>query len=401
MAFKRETDVMVIGAGPVGLFAALSLAERGVAVQVIDKEWHGASHSYALALHPGTLRLLEEYGVAEELLAHGHRVERVAFYEGDERCGVLDVAALGGRYPFVLVIPQSALERALENRLKQHRVSVFWNHQCLAMSQVEDEVRARVARMEKYSMGYPIAHTEWMVAKEYDVHARFLLGADGYHSSVRKNLGARYEHKGEAEAFSVYEFPCKVGFPHEVRVVVRDGGMNVVWPLHAQRGRFSFAGDPKAPAPPTLEALHELIRSRAPWFDAQIDELHWTATVVFERRLVDSFGRDRVWLAGDAAHITGPVGAQSMNVGLREAHDLAERFAAVLVKGADPRSLTAYETERQAEWKELLGDGKPPLAAAHTAQWAQRLGGKLVACVPASGDDLRRILGQVGLHLGA
>lgn len=398
MALKHESEVLVVGAGPIGLFAALCLAERGRSVQVIDKEWHGASHSYALALHPGTLRLLQEHDVAEELLAEGHRVDRVAFYEGDRRAGVLDVAALGGPYPFVLVVPQSALEKAFENRLKQHKVKVFWNHQCLAMSQIEGGVNARVARMEKYSMGYPIAHTEWMVAREYDVQSRFLIGADGYHSSVRKNLGARYEHRGEAEAFSVYEFPSKIGFQHEVRVVFHEDRLNVIWPLNPQRGRWSFQVDKDRPAPPTIDGLAEMIRTRAPWFDTRVEELHWTATVVFERRLVDRFGRDRVWLAGDAAHITGPVGVQSMNVGIREAHDLAERFAAVLDNGAPLETLEALESERQTEWNGLLGGAGAPRVTDRAPDWVRSHAERIVPCVPCSGPDLAKVLEQIGLE---
>jgi 2-polyprenyl-6-methoxyphenol hydroxylase-like FAD-dependent oxidoreductase len=398
MALKRETDVLVVGAGPVGLFAALSLAERGIAVEVIDKEWHGSAHSYALALHPGTLRMLDEVGAADELLATGHRVERVAFYEGDTRAGALEISELGAPHPFVLVVPQSALERALEKALKQRKVKVFWNHQCLAMSQDGSGVSARVARMEKYSMGYPVAHTEWMVAKEYDVRSRFLIGADGYHSSTRKNLGSRYEHKGEAEAFSVYEFQAEIDSQDEVRVVFHDGRLNVVWPLHGKRARWSFQVERDSPAPPTLDGLREMIRSRAPWFDSEIEELHWTATVVFERRLVDRFGRDHVWLAGDAAHITGPVGAQSMNVGLRESYGLAERFSAVVKGEAQTEAMRSFEDERQSEWSRLLGGADVLRTSANTPAWAAKYAGHIVPCVPASGPDLQLALRQIDLE---
>jgi 2-polyprenyl-6-methoxyphenol hydroxylase-like FAD-dependent oxidoreductase len=400
MALKLETDVLVVGAGPVGLFAALSASERGLSVQVIDKEWRGATHSYALALHPATLRLLAEHDLADDLLRQGHRVERIAFYEGAERAGEIDFAALGGRHPFVLVVPQSAVEQALAERLKRAKTKVFWTHQCLAMSQLDRRVHARVARMDKYSMGYPIAHTEWMVAKEYDVQSRFLIGADGYHSAVRKNLGVRYEHRGDADAFSVYEFACETPFRNEARVVVQDGRLSVAWPLHERRCRFSFQVDRERPAPPTVEGLMELIRARAPWFTAEVGELLWTATVVFERRLVDAFGRDRVWLAGDAAHITGPVGAQSMNVGMREVHDLVARIADVLASGATPETLDVYERERQAEWALLLGGESAVRMTDGAPAWARRLGARIVPCVPASGADLERILGGIGLTLG-
>ena len=231
MHMKRESDALVIGAGPVGLFAALSLAERGLAVQVIDKEWRGSTHSYALALHPESLRLLDEYAVTDELLAQGHRVDHLAFYDGDDRVGALGFSTLDEPFPFVLVVPQSALERALENALKHRRVRILWNHQALHIEQDGRGVSTNVARMDKESTGYPIAHTEWVVAKEYDTRAAFVVGADGYHSFVRERLGLRFTDLGGAETFSVYEFGHSVGFEREARVVFHNGTVNVVWPL--------------------------------------------------------------------------------------------------------------------------------------------------------------------------
>jgi 2-polyprenyl-6-methoxyphenol hydroxylase-like FAD-dependent oxidoreductase len=396
---KRETDVLVVGAGPVGLFTALRLVERGLDVQVIDKDWRGAAHSYALALHPLSLRLLDECGVADSLLEQGYKVERVAFYRGEERVGALDLTSLEGPYPFVLVIPQSALERALRERLEERKVKVLWNHQALKLEQNEQGVTAKIGRMEKYSMGYPIAHTEWMVAKEYETQAEFVVGADGYHSFVRKGLGADFDDVGPAECFSVYECVSSLDFRNEVRVSFHEESTNVVWPLSQERGRWSFQVDEERPAPPTVDAVRELIRTRAPWFRSRIDEISWHTTVRFERRLTQKFGDNRIWLVGDAGHITGPVGAQSMNVGLREAGDLAQCYFSVRQGGVASDLLRGYAEERRAEWSLLLGLDDELQTKAETPGWASSMAARILPCVPASGDDLRRLLDQVGLAL--
>jgi len=393
MALQGETQVLVTGAGPVGQLAALSLAHRGVKVEVIDEQWRGSVHSYALALHSRSLELLARYGLADELIASGERIDRIAFYRGKDRLGEVDLSRLDADFPFVLVVPQSSLEQALEKRLRERKVRVWWNHQAQEITQDAGGVAARVGRREKYSMGYPVATTEWMITKESKVRAGYLIGADGFHSFVRRSLGMGFEEQGRVEAFSVYEFPAQIDFPDEARVVLDDPTTNVFWPLHDRRGRLSFQVDPEAPPPPSVEALNELIRARTPWFPADVDEVYWTTTAVFERRLVDRFGRGRIWLAGDAAHLTGPVGAQSMNIGLREADDLAARIATALERD-DPSLIEAYQDERIAEWKTLLG---PVAEVSEVPAGIAGVRDRVPACIPASGDDLRALLAQLGL----
>ena len=89
MKGKHETEVLIVGAGPVGLFTALLLAEHGVRVQIVDEQWRTGAHSYALALHPHSLKLLEQVGLAAAVLEHGYRVRSVALSDGAERRGDL------------------------------------------------------------------------------------------------------------------------------------------------------------------------------------------------------------------------------------------------------------------------------------------------------------------------
>src|SRR3954454_24848962 len=97
---QERPEVLVAGAGPVGLMAALTLAEQGIQVQIVDQEKRPAARSYALALHPQSLRLLDEVGLADELLERAHRIERLAFYEGMERRGEVDPPPPPAGIPF-------------------------------------------------------------------------------------------------------------------------------------------------------------------------------------------------------------------------------------------------------------------------------------------------------------
>ena len=255
-----------------------------------------------------------------------------------------------------------------------------------------------VAQLEKASAGYPIARSEWMVIRERDIAAEFLIGADGYHSRVREALGCNFEPHGKSETFAVFEFSGQLGIQHEGRVVFHDDSTNVIWPLGEDRGRWSFQVDADDSQALTEERLEQLIRSRAPWFESKIERLLWTAMASFDRMRTDGFGRKRIWLAGDAAHITGPVGGQSMNVGIREAHDLAERISAVIKSGADLDSLTRYPAERQEEWRclqEMSGVTPMPNATPRVKELAPRI----LPCVAASGADLGQLLEQIDLRI--
>jgi 2-polyprenyl-6-methoxyphenol hydroxylase-like FAD-dependent oxidoreductase len=298
----------------------------------------------------------------------------------------------------VLVLPQSAFQRELEQALGERNISVQWQHQALDVVEADERITAHIARMEKYSLGYPVAHTEWMVDASFDVTTRYVVAADGYHSFVRHRLGLVYEQVGDPETFTVFEFACRMPVEHEVRVVFHEGTVNVLWPLGPGRGRWTFQVASPEDHSYARENLERLIRERAPWFDAPIDEIVWTATTLFERRLVNSFGRGRVWLAGDAAHITGPVGVQSMNVGLEEAYELATGISAQL-HGSGPDALAHYGAACARRWRQLLGAGTGAPLGPATPDWARELGPRLVACVPAAGADLTTLLAQVGLRL--
>ena len=418
MTQSIETQVLVVGAGPVGLLTALTFARKGVDVQVVDEDFRTAAHSYALALHPHSLRLLDELGLAEEIVAHGLRVESVAFYHGSDRVGELKLSGLSGKFPFALSLPQSALESALEQQLKQAGVKVLWNHAVRALHAEAGQVTAVVDRLTRGSCGYAVATTEWITDKTLPARAQYVVGADGYRSVVRRVLGAEYEPAGATECYAVFEFHSDVDPAGEVRIVFEHERTNVLWPLPGGRLRWSFQReDGRMPertrtkrrltvpigrqvfphVPP--EELIELIRTRAPWFTSGIRSFDWSIEVRFDRRLADCFGRERMWLAGDAAHLTGPVGGQSLNLGLREAADLAGRLTRIIKEGAAPSTLADYHDLYHREWRQLLALEGGLVAGAGAEAWAREHCAQLLPSIPATGEELADLARQVGLDL--
>jgi 2-polyprenyl-6-methoxyphenol hydroxylase-like FAD-dependent oxidoreductase len=419
MSLKERTEVLVVGAGPVGLLTAILLAEAGLEVEVIDTEARTAARSYACALHPRTLELLERLGLAEEILKLGRRVPKMAFYEGEARVAEADLAQLGGPFPFLLILPQNAFEGLLEAKLGRSGVNVHWNHRLDSFQNGEASVQAEVEELAGTMTGYVVPHWETVVRKRRLVQAQFLVGADGQNSKVRRRLSLHMERTAAASFFAAYEFETEGGQEtvNEVRVVLDDSTTNVLWPLADHRCRWTFQmlkslglsefpDKERRPVRAAQKVVDEQIRQyvesvahvRAPWFHAGVKEISWCTEVVFTPQFARNFGQGRCWLAGDAAHQTGPVGVQSMNVGLREAETLAGSLKKILRQNAPLGTLQIYEQKGIDEWRHLLGltNGFNPAGAGH--DWVRRHWSRILPCLPASGEDLARLAGQLGVE---
>ena len=393
---KQHADVLVVGAGPAGLTTALRLASQGVRVAILDKHWRTGAHSYALAIHPSSMGLLSELGVADEVLAHGRRVTRVVFHEDAQvRCEI-PLDSLGGRHPWILVAPQSRLEGALESKLRAAGVEVMWNHRLQDLT--GGGTHAEVAKLDRVATGYPIAQMEWTVVRTFPIEASWTVGADGYRSMVREKSGIELKRLAEPSTFSVFEFEIGSDPGDAVHVALDANGTSVMWPMAERRCRWSFQV-PDARLDLTRERLDDLIRRRAPWFQATAGEIHWASSVTFAPHLVDRFGRDHAWLAGDAAHMASPVGVQSMNRGLAEGAALADALARILRHGEPATRLDDYAAGALREWRTLLNLDSALDASAARDAWVKREASRIVPSLPATGADLSGLLAGLGLSL--
>ncbi len=417
MLFRHEAEVLVVGAGPVGLMTALLLAERGVSVEVIDEEENTETHNYAVTLHPAALQLLDDVGLANGLLNEGLRLDRVAIYGGGEPRATLRLDWLRADFPFLLVLPRLALERALEKRLKEKKVEVSWSHRLADLAEGEDEVFCTVEKLGTDSSGYSVQDTARVVVKERKLRPKFVVGADGFHSAVRRRLDLGVERVGPPQGYAPTEFLTDFALGSEMRVMLDggpDGRGSLMFPLPGGGARFTteLRGDeiPPADSPyvPIGTRLHpqlphevfvQRLRANAPWYDGKTTEIVWGGSIRFEPALATRFGKGRAWLVGDAAHVTGPVGVQSMNEGLREARDLASRMARVLRSGGARALFEDYERERRATWKQLLGLTPGLLLGERVDTWVAEHAARLLPCIPASGPDLGALAKQLGLEL--
>ncbi len=413
---EKKPRTLVVGAGPVGLFTALLLARRNLHVEIIDQSWRSGAHSYALALHARSLSLLEQVALTPRILEKALRLKRIVFYDRQDPQAVLDLEAIAARNNCLAILPQSVLESLLMQRLEDLGIKVRWNHRLAALEPQPTRVDVTIHRLTKSSEGYPVASTEWTIDRTLHEQYDYVIGADGIRSVVRQQLGIAYDEVAPPQDYAVFEFRAVRPLPEEARVVIDDGLTSVLWPLPESHGRWSFElpadasrslSREKSPLlielgferyPELSEAhFHELLAKRAPWFDVPIEERTWSVLVRFERRLARRFGAGRCWLVGDAAHSTGPVGAQSMNAGLLEAHELAHRLIRVLLEGDSPEVLEEYNEQALRTWRLLhgLSDGLRPTPS--TGPWVRRNLDSIRSAIPAADEDLALLADQLGL----
>jgi 2-polyprenyl-6-methoxyphenol hydroxylase-like FAD-dependent oxidoreductase len=237
---EERTEVLVVGAGPVGLLTAILLAEAGIEVRIIDREERTTVRSYACALHPRTLKLLDRMGLAAPMIERGRRVEKIAFYDGASRQAEVKLSQLGGAFPFMAILPQNVFEDALEQRLRKAGVAVNWKHRFNDLQSDAGAVAATVEELGATATGYIVPHWETVVKRSFPVHAQFLVGADGYGSLVRQRLGIEHTRVAGPEFFAAYEFEPAEKVEDEVRVVLDESSTNVLWPLLGNRCRWTF-----------------------------------------------------------------------------------------------------------------------------------------------------------------
>lgn len=382
-----RTQVLVVGAGPVGLLAALRLREQGIDVRVVEQQKELSTRSFPVVLHPQSLRVLNELGLSAALFWRGRPVTRLAVYTEYERRAVLDLPKVRGVAPGLLTLPQDVLRQALANALARVGVVVEYETRLAVLGQDESSVWGRLVRDHAAPRG---AGTPPVDAFD----AEYVIGADGYESTVREALGVRLIEHGTLSSYAFFDATTHRS-GREAQLAVSDEFANAVYPLQDGAVRFSFQMTRSLNRGPDSQLLRELVTARLPWYAADIERCTWSGVAEFRRALCDRFGLGRVWLAGEAAHLTGPLGVQSLNVGLDEANELALRMADALRHPQRATFGKDYEAKRSLQWRELLGLEERAALSARSPEWARRHLGRIIACLPASEADLDDLLDQL------
>lgn len=399
---RKEADVLIVGAGPVGLCAAVSIARRGLRPLVIDSRWKEMHRAGAVVLHPQSLALLGELGVVHGLLGEGARVDHVRFYDEEgTRHAELDMSGLEEPYPFALVVPHQLLIHHLAEALASRDMPVKWHHRLDSLEMGDERVVAHVDELDRESVGYAVQHMEEVVERSRRYKVLRVVGADGEDSVVRRSLGSRWQQVGAEGVRVVFEASSSWAAGEEARIVFGNDGISTLFPLPHDRVQWSFFVDGGTHSEDrlTMDDLRSFLRSRAPWFDATVREIEWAAVLPYSGHISSERGRGNIWLVGDATHTASPIVDYPLNTDLAEAHDVAGRIASS-IQGDDAsmegvtRTAEAFAQQMQA----FIDPAGRFVADSGADQWVRENADRLVQCIPARLGEQDAIAAQVGLH---
>jgi len=394
MGTEARAQVLVIGAGPVGLMTALQLKRHSVDVKIIDHAEPSSAKSPAVVLHPRTVEMLAEFGLGEPLRWQGHSFDHIEVFANREKAARLTLPVDGEFAKGALTLPQNVLRAALEGALRAIGVEVEYGLRFTHADQRPNEVVSWLTLHPKSGSGLvpPTAPTD-----APRVVSKFVVGADGFRSTVRDRLGIACALTGEDRPFAFFDVPQPAHARATAELALAEYSSALI-PLRGGSSRYIFEL-PSWPTPSLgAQELGELRRARMPWHPTYLDGVEWSGVRSFQPGIAERFGHGRIWLVGDACHVANPIGAQSMNVGFREARDLAEAIIDCLNGGKLEHLASGYAEQRRLEWHRLLALGQKSLGV-RTPAWALRYFAQLISSLPASRDDLDDLLEQLGISM--
>jgi 2-polyprenyl-6-methoxyphenol hydroxylase-like FAD-dependent oxidoreductase len=331
-----KTEVLIVGAGPTGLMMACQLAVHQVSFRIIDKNNTSSQNSGALIVQARTLEIFEQMGIANQAIKEGLVADKIdILYNGKKMAGtsIKNVGRNLSQFPFLLMLEQSKTEQLLLKFLEDHGGFVERNVQFKSFSEDEDGITTEVHM--------PHGSGQTIVSK-------YLIGADGSKSAIRNYLNIPFKGLSYSRPIFILDGEALSDFSSGViSFAFSSKTVAGFFPLRNQRWRVdgSFPGSVRESETLSLEMVTKGIQD---WnnLNFKLQNTEWFSVSHSQQKYARDIRIGNCFLAGDAAHVNTPVGAQGMNTGLQDAHNLAWKLAFVLKQKANPQLLDSYSTER-------------------------------------------------------
>jgi 2-polyprenyl-6-methoxyphenol hydroxylase-like FAD-dependent oxidoreductase len=335
---RTDIDILIVGAGPVGLFLANECARRKLRYRIVEKQASQSQHSKALAIFPRTIEIFDMAGVVNPFLAVANRVTSVAVSTHGRPLAHMRFAPEESPYSFVAMVPQDVTEKLLVEELNRRGGSVEYETEFLSAIQHDDHVVATLDRK----------------GQRAELSAAFVVGCDGAHSTVRHLLNLPFEGAEYEQLFLLADVETNDALPgDELQLCPSELGPVAIFPMSATRRRIVATIEKPEGDAPSLELVQTILTQRAPR-GLQARGMRWSSYFRIHHRQVAQLRVKRMFVAGDAAHIHSPFGGQGMNTGLHDIWNLIWKLDLSVRGHASEELLDSYQAERRPVIKNVI-----------------------------------------------
>ncbi|HLZ03103.1 MAG TPA: FAD-dependent monooxygenase [Bradyrhizobium sp.] len=326
-----DTDVLIAGAGPVGLFLANECARRGLRWRLVEARAAQSQHSKALAIFPRTLEIFDMAGIAAPFLEKANRVTWVTAITSGRTLARVRFEPAASPYRFVAMVPQDLTERLLAEELPRKGGAVEYDTALVAAEQKDGRVEVTLDRK----------------GETIRLRASYVVGCDGAHSKVRHLLNLPFAGEAYQDSFLLADVETNDALPaDEMQLCPSEFGPLAIFPMSATRRRIVAMIDQVEGDAPSLELVRKLLVERGPR-GIEARSLHWSSYFRIHHRQVARLREGRIFVAGDAAHIHSPFGGQGMNTGLQDAWNLVWKLDLAVRGRGSAQLLESYTAERR------------------------------------------------------
>jgi 2-polyprenyl-6-methoxyphenol hydroxylase-like FAD-dependent oxidoreductase len=333
-----DTDVLIVGAGPVGLFLANECARRGLRWRLLETHSSQSGHSKALAIFPRTLEIFDMAGVVVPFLQKANRVTSVSVVSHGRRLAHMRFAPEETSYPFIAMVPQDVTEKLLVEELCRKGGAV--EYETAFVSATEQDERVIVALDCK--------------GKPEQLTASFVVGCDGAHSAVRHQLNLPFEGAEYNDSFLLADVETNETLPaDELQLCPSELGPVAIFPMSSTRRRVVATVEKIEGDAPSLELVRKILAERAP-SGIEARTMLWSSYFRIHHRQAARLRQGRMFIAGDAAHIHSPFGGQGMNTGLHDVWNLVWKLELVVRGYGNDELLESYGAERLPVIKNVI-----------------------------------------------